>query len=112
MKSRISIGIDEDNQPVIQVNFVESDDVRDKLISRMLYAANETFTMKIACTGVGPGASSYDITPVLGKDLEKHTNMLRSIIENRTSSLGGILQDAEMCPSANPLRNNPPDTCN
>lgn len=32
MKSRISIDVDNNNQPVIKIDYAESDDVRDKLV--------------------------------------------------------------------------------
>lgn len=39
MKSRITIDIADDNQPVIRIEYQESEDVRDKLVKRFL----ETF---------------------------------------------------------------------
>ena len=36
MKSRITIEIDHDNQPIIQIQYEESPDVRDKLVKRFL----------------------------------------------------------------------------
>lgn len=36
MKSRISIDVDHDNQPIIKIEYSESDDVRDKLVKRFL----------------------------------------------------------------------------
>ncbi len=39
MKSKITIDLAEDNQPVILINYVPSEDVRDKMIKRFL----ETF---------------------------------------------------------------------
>lgn len=36
MKSRISIDVNEDNQPIIKIEWNESDDVRDKLVKRYL----------------------------------------------------------------------------
>lgn len=39
MKSRISIDVDYDNQPVIKIEYYESEDVRDKLVKKFL----ETF---------------------------------------------------------------------
>jgi len=39
MKSRISIDVDEDNQPVIKIEYSPSEDVRDKLVKKFL----ETF---------------------------------------------------------------------
>jgi len=39
MNSRISIDVDHDNQPVIKIEYKDSDDVRDKLVKKFL----ETF---------------------------------------------------------------------
>lgn len=36
MKSRISIDVDYDNQPVIKIEYAHSDDVRDKLVSMFM----------------------------------------------------------------------------
>lgn len=38
MKSRITIDVDYDNQPIIKIEWVESEDVRDKLVKRFLEA--------------------------------------------------------------------------
>ncbi len=39
MKSRISIDVDHDNQPIIKIGYYPSEDVRDKLVKKFL----ETF---------------------------------------------------------------------
>lgn len=39
MKSQIRIEVDHDNQPIIKIQYVETDDVRDKLVKKFL----ETF---------------------------------------------------------------------
>jgi hypothetical protein len=36
MKSRISIDVDYDNQPIIKIEYSESEDVRDKLVKKFL----------------------------------------------------------------------------
>jgi len=36
MKSRITIDVDYDNQPILKIEYSESDDVRDKLVKRFL----------------------------------------------------------------------------
>lgn len=40
MKSRISIDVDHDNQPIIKIDYVPSEDVRDKLVKKFM----ETFS--------------------------------------------------------------------
>lgn len=39
MKSRVSIDVDHDNQPIIKIEYQDSPDVRDKLVKKFL----ETF---------------------------------------------------------------------
>jgi hypothetical protein len=36
MKSRITVDLDWDNQPVIKIQYEDSEDVRDKMVKRML----------------------------------------------------------------------------
>ena len=36
MKSRITIDVDYDNQPIIKIEYLESEDVRDKLLVQFL----------------------------------------------------------------------------
>ena len=36
MLSKITIDVDEDNSPIIKVQYAESEDVRDKLVKRFL----------------------------------------------------------------------------
>lgn len=36
MKSRITIDVDYENQPIIKIEYLESEDVRDKLVKRFL----------------------------------------------------------------------------
>lgn len=36
MKSKITIDVDFQNQPVIKIQYIESEDVRDKLVKRFL----------------------------------------------------------------------------
>lgn len=45
MKSRITIDVDYDNQPIIKIEYYNSEDVRDKLVKRFLegFGAESTF---------------------------------------------------------------------
>lgn len=36
MKSRVSIDVDQDNQPIIKIEYIPSEDVRDKLVKKFL----------------------------------------------------------------------------
>lgn len=41
MKSRISIDLDESNNPIIKIEYAHSDDVRDKMVKRFLDGFDE-----------------------------------------------------------------------
>jgi len=45
MKSRITIDVDSSNQPIIKIEYKESEDVRDKLVKRFLegFGSESTF---------------------------------------------------------------------
>jgi hypothetical protein len=43
MKSKIQIDIDHDNQPIIRIDYIQSEDVRDKMVKRFL----ETFGSEV-----------------------------------------------------------------
>lgn len=45
MKSKITIDLDHDNQPVIKINYQHSDDVRDKMVKRFLESFTEDITV-------------------------------------------------------------------
>lgn len=36
MRSRITIDLDQDNQPIIKIDYLASEDVRDKMVKRFL----------------------------------------------------------------------------
>lgn len=36
MKSKITVDVDYDNQPVIKIQYVDTEDIRDKLVKRFL----------------------------------------------------------------------------
>lgn len=55
MLSTIKIDVDQDNQPIIAINYLESDDIRDKLVKRFL----ETFDGS-SLSRFGFGSSSTD----------------------------------------------------
>lgn len=112
MRSRISIDVDWINSPVIKVDYVESDDLRDKMLGRFLYKANQTFIMKIVVDSVGPGRSTYNIVPVDEGDIEKEYKKLEDILHNREVTLGGILKDSEACSTSSPLKKDATNTCN
>lgn len=45
MKSKLSIDLDEDNQPIIEIIWRESDDVRDKMVKKFLESFGDRSTL-------------------------------------------------------------------
>jgi hypothetical protein len=111
MKSRISIDVDAHNNPIIRVDFTESDDLRDKLLGRFLYSANQSFTLKINVVGVGSRGSTYEVAPISDKDVDKHHQLLTDILTNRENTLNGIIDLSQCCEHASPLKKNAPEAC-
>jgi len=69
MKSKITIDLDEDNQPVIKISKQFSEDVRDKMVVRFLESFGfESTECKILFNYPSPG--EYTIRPVPSKPIE------------------------------------------
>lgn len=77
MRSKITIDLDEDNQPIIKIDYYASEDVRDKMVKRFL----ETFggsscwaEFKYAdLTTTEYQNSMAKIRPIAPPDLQKHS---------------------------------------
>lgn len=65
MKSRVSIDVDYDNQPIVRVEYVYSDDVRDKLVKLFLegFAADSAWS-KFQYLESGPGMKTAILRPI------------------------------------------------
>jgi len=63
MKSRISIDVAEDNQPIIKIEYRHSDDVRDKLIKRFLENIDEGSEVGFRYTDNVPGGCNSELRP-------------------------------------------------
>lgn len=72
MKSRISIDMDWDNQPIIKIEYNESEDVRDKMVKRFM----ETF-----------GGESYFATFFFDNSIQEMANRKATIRPLNTSEL-------------------------
>src|SRR5689334_7872403 len=83
MKSRISIDVDYDNQPIIKVEYVESEDVRDKLVGRFLRAFNGLSGASVWATAYNYGHNPHTrstelvITPIPTSDLTEQSKLLK-----------------------------------
>jgi hypothetical protein len=83
MLSKISIAVDGDNQPVIRIDYRESDDVRDTLVKRFLetFAHRSIFT---TCIHVGVHNDAKDsavIRPIPPSELVIYKPVFDSIVE-------------------------------
>lgn len=80
MKSRISIDLDEDNQPIIKVDYVYSEDVRDKMVKKFLetFAADSCWArFQYISEGVYGGTSKTAIIrPLEVKDFKENSKLM------------------------------------
>jgi hypothetical protein len=85
MKSRISIDVDYDNQPIIKIEYQNSEDVRDKLVKKFM----ETFGsgQSIYATFLYYGQTTADVNtavirPVRPDQLSDDLVVMRSLSED------------------------------
>jgi hypothetical protein len=73
MKSRISIDVDYDNQPIIKIEYQESDDVRDKLVKRFMeaFGGKSTFANFWYIDSIDTINSKAKLRPISSEDAEK-----------------------------------------
>ena len=78
MKSKITIDLAEDNQPIIKVDYVYSEDVRDKMVKRFLERfggascwARFRYTTSYAESEYGGTSRTAEIKPIPPEDLIK-----------------------------------------
>jgi hypothetical protein len=98
MKSKITIEIDWDNQPIICINYFHSEDVRDSLVKRFLETfggdsciAHFSFFNAINTEYVNSRAT---IRPMSPKDLARDSGFYKGQIENAIERFPG----AVVCP--------------
>jgi hypothetical protein len=83
MRSRISIDVDHDNQPVINIKYVASDDVRDTLVERFIktFGGGQAWA-EVNMLGAGPSEHQRHyiqecvIRPVCNYDLPRVVNTI------------------------------------
>lgn len=81
MKSRITIDVDSNNQPIIKIEYEHSEDVRDKLVKRFLEGFEDasTFANFYVFSSTEGKTSSY-IRPI-GKKKAKELDSIFYVIE-------------------------------
>lgn len=71
MKSTIRIDINESNLPAIIINYVPSEDVRDKMVKRFLEGFGSESSWAYFCyTGVGAPNSQASLQPIKPEDMD------------------------------------------
>lgn len=93
MKSKITIDVDFDNQPIIKIDYVATDDIRDKLIKRFL----ETFEGESSWAkfSFGPSDisgpnSSASLRPIPPHDLDQEVQAAEGVYKNTINKLKNI----------------------
>lgn len=88
MKSRITIDVNEDNQPIIKIEYNSSDDVRDKLVKRFLEAfggescwAHFTF-LNWASDNKDEINREAKLTPIKPDQLHEQSNLMMLTVTN------------------------------
>lgn len=77
MKSRISIALDEDNQPIIKIDYAHSDDVRDDMVKRFMqhFGGDSSWAQFQFLPSMEANAAAK-IRPIPVKDLEEHSKLI------------------------------------
>lgn len=73
MLSTIKIDVDEDNRPIIVINYQESEDIRDKLVKRFLEKLNGSSFASVKFDSLTAHGSITAITPIPITDLKRHS---------------------------------------
>lgn len=75
MKSKLTIDLDFDNQPVIRIDYVPSEDVRDKMVKRFLESFGSSSVWARLEYRINPTlqeGSLSTLRPVFPEELEKN----------------------------------------
>lgn len=81
MKSKLTIDLDEDNQPIIKIEYQQSDDVRDKMVKIFLetYESRSRWaTFQYVPVEVQNGSVSK-IRPVKPSEFKEEEKLLKAI---------------------------------
>jgi hypothetical protein len=83
MKSRITIDVDYDNQPIIKVEYTESDDVRDKLVKKFMESfGTQSYLATFYYEGTVKTPNSLAIVrPLPAKEFHYHQDFIKAIVQ-------------------------------
>lgn len=87
MKSKIQIDLDWDNQPIIKIEYVPSDDVRDKMVKRFLetfggdYLATFFFDNNAQELANGTANKRATLRPLPSQDYKYHADYFNSVLK-------------------------------
>ena|SRR5687768_1755303 len=81
MKSKITIDLAEDNQPIIQINYVPSEDVRDKMVKRFLETFGHSSVWSRVTFTPGTDITIATIRPIPFDDIFHNVQDMKSLIE-------------------------------
>lgn len=77
MKSRISIDLDESNNPIIKIEYAHSDDVRDKMVKRFLEGfSGDSAWAKFQFSGISSSGSTSQLLPIPFVNLEEEAKTM------------------------------------
>lgn len=79
MKSKITIDVDFNNQPIIKIQYIESEDVRDKLVKRF----TERFGHVSAWCTWYPATTNGEswISPITYENLLEHQKLIKTTVD-------------------------------
>lgn len=84
MKSRISIDIDLDNKPYIKIEYIHSDDLRDKMVGRFLeeFGGEVCFAKFQYSAYPSPDKTISEIRPIPYGNLKEEIKVMNRWIEH------------------------------
>lgn len=84
MKSKIRIELDNDNSPIIQVDYHPTDDVRDKLVKRFIEGFDNSILARVIFDFQdrgSPEAISFKIKPIPSNELQNTKELIEEILK-------------------------------
>ena len=78
MKSKITIDMDWDNQPIIKIQYEQSDDVRDKMVKRFMETfGGESMWATFSYDGVDHDKKICKIRPIGPNQLPEYSSLMK-----------------------------------
>ena len=93
MKSKITIEIDHDNQPIILIDYEPSPDVRDSLVKRFLETfegQSEYASFRFVWTNENSINSKARLRPIKPEDLKDVSQNILDVVSGVTASEGAM----------------------